>query len=269
LLKNVNGIQYHFEIHGDGEPLLLLHGFTGSIENWRPLVPHLAKKFSVITVDLPGHGKTDSPTDFFRYDMSFVAADLVQLMHSLGHAYFHLVGYSMGGRLALYLTIHYPSLVNKLVLESASPGLKNLAEQEARRTFDNQLADRIEQDGIKKFVDFWESISLWESQKQLSPPLKLALRQIRLNNNPAGLANSLRGMGTGQQPSLWSKLKQIESATLLITGQLDHKFCGIAAEMLPTLPNSQHDTVQQAGHTVQLEQPVIWLQLTSDFLIKL
>lgn len=246
---------------------MLLHGFTGSAENWRPLVSHLARNFKVITVDLPGHGHTDSPADPMRYEMALVAADLIELTGSLGHDGFNLLGYSMGGRLSLYLAIHYPKHVDKLILESASPGLKSAAEQEARRVFDNNLAQRIEQDGIESFVDFWESIALWESQRKLSVGQAAILRQIRLGNNPVGLANSLRGMGTGQQPSLWGNLNQIVNPTLLLTGQLDLKFCAIAAEILPQLRQGQLHSVPQAGHTVHLEQPSRWLELVQSFLI--
>lgn len=253
-------------MQGEGEPLLLLHGFTGSVENWQPLIPHLIEQFKVITVDLPGHGKTDAPANHPRYGMAFVADDLVQLMASLGHETFHLLGYSMGGRLALYLTLHYSNVVDKLILESASPGLKTAVEREKRRAFDSQLANRIENDGIEKFVDFWESISLWESQKQLSEERKLTLHQIRLANNPAGLANSLRGMGTGQQPSLWPMLDRLNLPTLLITGELDHKFCSIAADMLPLIPNPQHKIILDAGHTIHHEQPLRWLHAIHNFL---
>ena len=245
----------------------MLHGFTGSIENWRPLVPHLADQFTVISADLPGHGKTAAPVDFLRYGIECVASDLVELMDSLGHKQFHLLGYSMGGRLALFLAINHVSVIKKLILESASPGLKTESERKNRLALDNRLADRIEQDGIEDFVGFWESISLWESQKHLSEDRKQSLRQIRLANNPAGLANSLRGMGTGQQPSQWSQLSDLDAQTLLITGALDQKFCGIAADMKPLIPNCQHQTILNAGHTIHLEKPAEWLHAIQDFLI--
>lgn len=267
----IHPLRYHYQNYdqnqGDQPSLLLLHGFTGSTENWKPLIPHLTQAFKVVTVDLPGHGQTDAPADYVRYGMPTVAKDLVQLMADLGNDRFHLLGYSMGGRLALYLALHYPQQVSRLILESASPGLKTAAEQQQRRAFDTQLAQRIEQEGIEKFVDFWENISLWESQKQLTADQKSRLRQIRLRNNPAGLANSLRGMGTGQQPSLWGKLTSLHTPTLLITGEHDHKFCNIAADMQPHIPTCTHTTIPHAGHTVHLEQPADWLDTVQNFLI--
>ncbi|MFK7802283.1 MAG: 2-succinyl-6-hydroxy-2,4-cyclohexadiene-1-carboxylate synthase [Anaerolineae bacterium] len=263
---SINGIQYHYQVQGDGYPLLLLHGFTGSTENWWPLIPDLAESFQTITVDLPGHGKTESPTDYLRYAMESVSKDIIQLMESLDHERFNLLGYSMGGRTALYLAVHYPDRINKLILESASPGLKTAAEREGRREFDNKLANRIQEEGIDKFVAFWESISLWESQESLPDNVKTNLRKIRLANNADGLVKSLRGAGTGEQPSVWPHLPKIENPVLLLTGELDHKFCDIAAEMLSKLPNGQHQVVLKAGHTVHLENPNRWLEVIQNFL---
>ncbi len=256
----------NYKTIGSGPPLLLLHGFTGCMRNWEPLVPQLAQNYTVVTVDLPGHGQTASPDDLSFYRIGPVAAELVQLMHSLGHDRFDLIGYSMGGRLALYIACRHPEKISRLILESASPGLKTAEERAARRTSDYALVNRIQQDGVEKFVDFWESIPLWESQKQLSAEARQNLRQIRLDNNPAGLANSLRGMGTGQQPSLWSDLSQLTMPTLLITGEHDHKFCAIAADMQSHIPQVDHQTVKNAGHTVHLEQPSSWLALVGAFL---
>ncbi|MCZ7671308.1 MAG: hypothetical protein M5U34_31335 [Chloroflexi bacterium] len=118
------------------------------------------------------------------------------------------------------------------------PGLKTEAERAERRHRDNALAGRIERDGIEAFVDFWESLPLWDSQKQLSAETRARLRQQRLQNNPLGLANSLRGMGTGMQPSLWHKLSEITMPALLLTGELDHKFCTIGEEMAQLIPAS-------------------------------
>ena len=125
---------------------------------------------------------------------------------------------------------------------------------------------RDRREGIESFVNFWESISLWESQESLSTPVKHNLRQIRLDNNPAGLANSLRGMGTGQQPSLWPQLNTVNRPVLLITGRLDTKFCAIAQDMDAQLPNSLHQTIPQAGHTVHLEKPAEWVKTVKSFL---
>jgi len=239
-------------------PLLLLHGFTGSradFSSLRQLPPH----YNPITLDLPGHGNNQSPAP---YTMAQAAAAVVaQMEERIGKRPFHLLGYSMGGRLALYIALHYPDSIASLTLESASPGLATAEARQQRRQHDNTLADRIEREGVPAFVDFWEQLSLWESQQQLSVETRTALRDRRLKNDPSGLADSLRGMGTGVQPSLWPRLGELFMPVPLIVGALDHKFVAIAQEMAAAMADVRLDVVAGAGHTVHLERPLIFQQL--------
>lgn len=268
---NINGVTYSYEMAGQGDPLLLLHGFTGSGENWADHVPALAQHYRVITLDIIGHGLTDSPADPARYNMERVAEDVTAVLHQSSivncqSPIVNLLGYSMGGRLALYLATHYPHLFRALILESASPGLATEPERAARRARDNDLASRIEDEGMAAFVDYWESLPLWASQQQLAPENRAALRAQRLNNNPTGLANSLRGMGTGAQPSLWPHLPALTLPTLLLAGELDEKFVGINRRMRDLLLNSQSEIMAGAGHTVHLERPLAFQQGVFTFL---
>ena len=271
----LNNVPYFYELTGEKTSalglskcpvLILLHGFTGSSQNWQSFLPALTPHFQILIIDILGHGRSASPPDPSRYHITQVAADIITLLDQLTDQPIHLLGYSMGGRLALYLAAHYPQWFRSLILESASPGLKTEAERADRRQRDNALADRIEREGLEAFVDFWESLSLWDSQKQLTPEIRAQLRQQRLQNNPSGLANSLRGMGTGAQPSLWQMLSEITMPILLLTGELDHKFCTIGEEMAPLLPQAQHITIPGAGHTIHLEKPTHYTQTVVSFL---
>ncbi|HRQ40027.1 MAG TPA: 2-succinyl-6-hydroxy-2,4-cyclohexadiene-1-carboxylate synthase [Chloroflexota bacterium] len=254
----VDGVTYYFEVHGGGRPLLLLHGFTGSSQNWQPVLAGLVTHYQVILVDVLGHGRTASPPDETRYAIDRVAADLIALMDECGYEAVDLLGYSMGGRLALATAVTYPHRVSRLILESASPGLATAAERQARVVQDRELADWIEANGIEAFVNRWEQLSLWDSQKQLPPEIRQELRQQRLQNNPVGLANSLRGMGAGAQPSLWEQLPGLTIPTLLLAGELDTKFEAINRQMAALLPNAHLEIVLGAGHTVHWERPLAW-----------
>lgn len=253
----LNGTVYHAARHGsaDNPPLLLLHGFTGSRANWADLLPVFGAWCSVIGVDILGHGRSASPTDPNRYQMDRVAADVIALLDVWEIAQTAVLGYSMGGRLALYLACTYPARFNQLILESSSPGLATEAERAARRQSDEALADWIETHGIEPLVERWEKLPLWASQQQLSEEVRQRLRQQRLQNNPTGLANSLRGMGTGAQPSLWPELASLELPTLLIAGELDDKFVAINQKMVDLLPNGRLQLIPHAGHTTHLERP--------------
>lgn len=264
----LNGERYHLH-HSDDltkPPLLLLHGFTGSSANWDHLLPMFGARYSVIGVDILGHGRSTSPPDPNRYTMAQVAADLIALLDRWQIEQTALLGYSMGGRLALYLACHYPARFSQLILESSSPGLATAAERAARRQSDEALADWIEAHGIEALVDRWEKLPLWASQQQLAEAVRERLRQQRRQNNSVGLANSLRGMGTGAQPSLWEKLPELALPTLLIAGELDSKFVAINEQMVGLLPNGRLHLIPQAGHTTHLERPLEFATAVTNFL---
>ena len=264
----VNGINYHVKTIGEGEPLLLLHGFTGSFQTWSPFINNWSDSFKLILVDIIGHGKTDHPESADRYTMENVVLDLKEILHTLNINKVHLLGYSMGGRVALSFSILYPEYVLSLILESSSPGLELEEERLARINNDTQLAERIVRGGIQRFVDYWEKIPLFSSQEQrLSDARKQAIRQGRLENSTLGLANSLRGMGTGVQPSWWEQLNNFQKPVLLLAGEDDQKFCMIGQKMHELLPNSKILIINDAGHAIHVEQPGIFGKIVKDYLI--
>ncbi len=265
----INGLRYHYVEAGSGEPLLLLHGFTGSSANWRGLMDGLRDRYHLIAVDLPGHGRTELANDLTRYEMTAVAEDIATLLYQLGITATHLLGYSMGGRLALYFTAHYPELVRSLIVESGSPGLSSAIEREGRIAQDEALARRIEEEGIPVFVDYWERLPLFASQRALPAAARDALREQRLGNSAAGLANSLRGMGTGVQPSLWMRLPDIAVPALLVAGELDVKFAVIIREMAAQMPNAWLAIIAGTGHAVHLERPEWFARTVETFLVRL
>lgn len=251
---------------GSGQPLILLHGFMGSTHTWDAHVPALSPYYRVITLDLPGHGATDSPDDVAHYSMARCMDILWSVFEYLKLDKAHLLGYSMGGRVALSFAASHPERIDTLILESASPGLADAAERESRAAADNGLADTIDQDGLDRFVDYWECLPLFASQKLLPESVRADLRTQRLKNNPRGLANSLRGMGTGVQPSLWDALASLDFPTLLIVGELDTKYTDIAKQMVKRLPAAKVALFKGAGHTVHLERPEAFDKRVLEFL---
>ena len=247
-------------------PLFLLHGFTGSSANWDDLTARLS--WPSIALDLPGHGATETALTPDRLFMERVAADVAACIRAQAAGPVHLLGYSMGGRLALYLAVHHPDLVASLILESSSPGLDDDDARQQRRAADDLLAARIERDGIPAFVTRWESLPLFASQAALPETTRRRLRDQRLRNQAAGLAASLRGMGTGVQPPLWEELADLSIPVLLVTGELDEKFCAINAMMQQCIPSARHVIVESAGHTIHLEQPDQYVRHVADFLTR-
>lgn len=252
---------------GSGEVMMLLHGFTGSGESWAEHGEGFARAgFRVLAPDLLGHGRSPAPADPRRYAMMHAAADLAALIRTHAHGAVHLLGYSMGGRLALHLALTHPELVRSLVLESASPGLAGREERAARKAQDEALALRIEKEGVPAFVDFWERLPLWRTQARLDQETRDKLRAQRLRNRALGLANSLRGMGTGVQPNLWPYLPALLRPTLLLVGAEDAKFVEINRRMVPALPQARLAVIPEAGHTVHLEAPAAFQAHVLDFI---
>jgi 2-succinyl-6-hydroxy-2,4-cyclohexadiene-1-carboxylate synthase len=266
LIQSLNGSTYRVTIRGDGPPLLLLHGFTGSAESWAEIMPQLTTRWQVVAPDLLGHGGSDAPVDPSRLGMQPQVADLIALLDLLQIPCAHVVGYSMGGRVALSLAIAAPDRVERLVLESASPGLADPAERAARIAADEALADRIERDGLAAFVAYWEALALFASQAALPEATRTRHRAQRLRGSPYGLAQSLRGLGTGRMPPLWDQLGALKVPTLLLAGDLDTKYAQIARQMAEQLPNAQLRIVAGAGHTIHLERQVDYVRLVADFL---
>jgi 2-succinyl-6-hydroxy-2,4-cyclohexadiene-1-carboxylate synthase len=261
-------VEYHVEIAGTGEPLLLLHGFTGNAATWSFLIPLLSVRYKLIMVDIIGHGLTDSPDDISRYTMKEVAFDLKEILDGLDIQKTHVLGYSMGGRLALSFACLFPESVRGLLLESASPGLRIAEERQERRLNDKRLAENILESGIAAFVERWGNIPLFSSQKRLPEKKQVAIRQQRLTNSEKGLANSLIGMGTGSQTSWWDTLTHLNMPVLLLVGELDEKFCTIAKSMQLLMKNCDLEIISDAGHAIHVEKPLKFGKMVSVFLAK-
>ncbi|HEY8489661.1 MAG TPA: 2-succinyl-6-hydroxy-2,4-cyclohexadiene-1-carboxylate synthase [Dehalococcoidia bacterium] len=262
----VNGVRLYVEVEGSGPALLLLHGFTGSAETWRP---HRAawEGFTAVAVDLLGHGRSDCPADPARYAVERCVEDLLAVLDRLGFPRAAVLGYSMGGRVALRLALRAPERVPALVLESASPGIPDPTERAERARSDDALADGIERDGVEAFVDRWEALPLWASQARLPEEVRARLRAQRLRNSAAGLAGSLRGMGAGREEPVLDRLGALPMPVLLLAGELDEKYCRLAREMAGRLPRPQVVTVPEAGHAVHLEQPARFQAAVRAFLL--
>lgn len=269
----VNGIQLNVETraesprHGgeEGRALLLLHGFTGAASTWRDITTDWVG-WRRIAVDLIGHGASDAPGDERRYSMERCVADLVALLDELEIDRAVVLGYSMGGRVAMQLGAAAPERVAALVLEGASPGIDDAGERAARAASDRALADDIERDGIEAFVDRWERVPIFATQARLSDDVRARQRERRLTNRTIGLANSLRGMGAGAQSSLWPRLHELTMPALLIAGEDDAKYSGMARAMASRMPAATVRIVAGAGHAVHLERPDAFSDHVKEFL---
>ena len=264
-----DGYAVNAEVSGGGPPLALLHGFTGSARSWGEFGRILATDFTVIAVDLAGHGQNSSLADLHHYTMAQCVDDTVEAVRLLGFEQAHWLGYSMGGRTALHVAAAHPTAVRSLSLIGASPGLDCAEDRVARRSADELLAARIEREGIEAFVDYWENIPLFATQRALPDEARARIREGRLRNTVTGLANSLRGMGTGAQEPLQARLATVTMPALIMAGELDQKFTEAGRAMTSVMPRARFESIAAAGHAAQTERPAECAELVASFITSL
>ena len=262
---DVGGAALSVEIAGRGPALLLLHGFTGSAETLRALADGLAPSYRTIAVDLLGHGRSDAPRDPSRYALECSAGDLARLLDALGESRAHVLGYSLGGRVALGFAALRPQRVRSALVIGASAGLADPAERAARVAADEALACELERDGLEPFVTRWMAQPLFASQARLGAETLERARAQRLRNRPHGLAASLRGLGSGAQPPLHARLAELDLPLCFVAGAEDAKFARIAAELAALAKRGRCALVPEAGHAAQLENPGAVLSLAREF----
>lgn len=275
----------------DASTVLMLHGFMGSGADWVPVVKAAGTRGRrYLCPDLPGHGAVPHLLEGADANIKEVAASLVAGLEARRMGHCALVGYSMGGRLALYLALRYPGRFTRLALVSASPGIEDPAERRERRLQDKQLALHLRQfrgEGEREdasiaparpedsepswdadflaFLRRWYAQPMFESLQE-RPELLEKMIERRSRNHPRALAASLLGMGTGAQPSLWNRLPALKKPVLLVTGVRDPKFTGIAQAMSARLPRARHEIMPGCGHCPHDEAPAPFAQTLSAFL---
>jgi pimeloyl-ACP methyl ester carboxylesterase len=225
----VNGLDMYYEVHGDGSPLLLLHGGTGSIpEKW---IPFFTSHFRVIAPEQMGHGRTADLVDR-RFHYHDLAEDTVELMRQLGVESAAIVDYSDGGIIGLDMAIHHPDRVTKLAVTGAN----------AR--FDGYTSEN--QEWVRSFDPGSQPVS--DDYLRLSPG--------GAEHWPVFLAR-LKPMWSAEPSFTTEELQSIEAPTLVVLGDRDIVTPEHAVEMFRTIPGAQLCVVPNAGHGAMPRETVL------------
>lgn len=246
-------LSYFVEGEDEGEPVTLLHGFTQSGQSWREVISQMPQRWTWIVPDLRGHGGTRLRQGA-GCSMAGCTADLERLWDHVGVTKTHLVGYSMGGRLALHVAAHRPGRLLSLLTVGAHAGLDENA-REGRRQSDEALVARMEQDGLEAFVDHWTALPLLSGLRRRGDAYVAHLRAERMKNDVAGLACSLRGMGAGAMEPVWDGLADATFPCTFVAGQLDEPYVALARRLAASVPHGRAEVVSEAGHAVHQERP--------------
>ncbi|MEM1126178.1 MAG: 2-succinyl-6-hydroxy-2,4-cyclohexadiene-1-carboxylate synthase [Bacteroidota bacterium] len=236
----------------DAPAVLFLHGFMGQHADWDACLAAWPQPVRSITVDLPGHGAAASWPE--AYTLPNTQQAVLNLIEALHLDTVHLVGYSMGGRVALHLLLNHPDRFERAALVSASPGLRTEAARQERQRHDAALAARLVRDRMEAFLPPWYQQSVFASLAQ-RPDLRQAFIRQRAHNDPEALAAVLRGMGTGEQANLWERLGALRVSTLALAGALDPAYVDQVQRMAQKAPAVQATVLAEAGHTLHRERP--------------
>jgi 2-succinyl-6-hydroxy-2,4-cyclohexadiene-1-carboxylate synthase len=258
-LLELEDVQLNYEVIGEGSPVTLLHGFTQAGHSWHEVISQMPEGWKWIMPDLRGHGDTRVKPGA-PYTMEACTADLEMLWDHLGVARTHLVGYSMGGRLALHVAATRPERILSLLTIGAHAGLEEEA-REGRRRGDEALAQRIEKDGLESFVNYWSNLPMFEGLQRRGPSFVAQVQAARMNNHVGGLAESLRGMGAGAMRQVWEELSHVTCPCTFVAGQLDHGYAASARRLAASVPNGRVVIVQRAGHAAHQERPEAFARL--------
>ncbi len=269
-----------YRLDGDSSrpAILFLHGFMGDRFEFEVAIATLSKQFYCVAIDLLGHGQTQVndhiPSQDTYYTIQSIADSVIKILDFLHVNHCFLVGYSMGGRLALYLAIYYPQYFLKVVIESASAGLRTNKQRSDRLAKDQQLAAKLENlenagfngnfnSDFKLFLDSWYRQPIFGNLRS-HPNFPQMLAQ-RLNNSPIKLAKSLRNLSTGLQPPLWKELPKNKIPLLLVVGELDRKFVNINQQMEQLSKSSKLEIISSCGHNVHFENPDAFIKNLEAF----
>lgn len=270
MIISSGSVKINFEHLNQFDPakktVLLFHGFTGSLEDWRSVSTSLDKSFNYVGIDLIGHGKSESPDELAKYGAEEIVNQIDGIVSHLNLHKINLLGYSMGGRAALNYTVKFPGKVEALILESTSAGIKDQKDLQARIKSDEKLAKYVEKHSIEEFIELWLNLDIFNTQRRFSEYTRRQIKFAKMQNNKIGLANSLRGFGTGKMTPLLNGLRNVSCKTLLITGELDTKFTNINNEIVNLYPNAEHKIIKNAGHNTHLEELEKFVNLVNKFL---
>jgi 2-succinyl-6-hydroxy-2,4-cyclohexadiene-1-carboxylate synthase len=172
----------------------------------------------------------------------------------------------MGGRIALHFALRNPERIQRLILESASPGIKDETERERRRKSDDELAVRLESEGIERFVDEWVNQPIFASQKSLPAERQALGHWWKTQHSVNGLAGALRGFSVGRQAPLHDRLRELPMPVLILAGELDAKYRDIGEAMAHSIPRAQFRIIAGAGHAPHWEQPDATAAAVKQFL---
>ncbi|MFX1479167.1 MAG: alpha/beta fold hydrolase [Promethearchaeota archaeon] len=257
----VNGINLCYDIYGDGEPVLLIHGFGSKKESWIAQRDPLAQHFKVIRLDNRGAGKSDRPDS--AYTMEVFADDINSFLDFLEIDKVHIIGWSLGGMIVQNMVLKYPQRVRKMVLINTNYGTPDESGAEMYKNMRLNSLKLMKEDPVKAF---WQSTRIsfhlkFRKQMEAEPTKKWYglwsvddLIQNNITDPPTERDIIMQAEAIATHNTL-ERLHEIKNETLLITSSHDRIMpVSVMEEMHEKIPNSTLKIIDKAGHDSPLSR---------------
>jgi len=243
-----NGVKIYYEVHGDGPPLILTHGYSSTSAMWQGQVAALSKQHKLVLWDMRGHGQSDYPEDPAAYSEALTVGDIAALLDEVGAKTAIVGGLSLGGYMSLAFYRAHPERVAALLIIDTGPGFKKDDAREAwnRRAFDT--AERFEREGLAV---------LQSASRE---------RSTVSHRDATGLARAARGMLTQRDARVIELLPDIKVPSLIVVGADDTPFLAASDYMAAKIPGAKKVVIPAAGHAVNIDQPHAFIDAVLPFL---
>jgi pimeloyl-ACP methyl ester carboxylesterase len=254
----INGVQIAFTDQGTGVPILFVHGFPLNRAIWESQVESLSSSFRIITVDLRGHGESDAP--LWRYSMEMFADDLAALMDHLAIKQAVMTGLSMGGYVLFAFYRKYRERVRGLILADTRASSDTPKVREGRF----QMAQTAHREGIGPVADAMIPHLLSPQTIRNRPEQAEKVREIILQNSPAGIAGDLMAMA--ERPDSTLLLSELKCPVMVMVGKEDVSTSPQeVGEMAGKIPGGRLEIIANAGHLSNFENPDEFNRVVKNF----
>ena len=257
-----NGISMNYKIKGKGDNLVLVHGAGDNLNMWYHQVSAFSKRYRVITFDIRGSGRTESPRE--EYSIPLFAKDAHELMKAIRVEDAYFLGYSMGGRVALELTLNHPEMVKALILANSSVGLTTPPPETAKRR--RVVLELLDKGDTKRFAEIMTTNAFSPGFKFENPTEFQKYMRVKLQNKPDGLARLMRSLGALTNPPDLSKVK---CPVLLIVGENDLYMGVEQSKQAPEAITGSRLVILPTGHVAAIESPEKFNSAVLEFLYQL
>lgn len=250
----------NYELSGSGSPVVLIHGLFGNLDNLKTLARALENAHTVIRIDIPNHGQSEHTQKMGYDDLAF---KVISLLDSLNIGRCHLVGHSMGGKIALATALYYPERVQSVIAVDISPV--------AYAQRHNDVFDALLSMPLPQIANRQQALQHLLQKGLDEGTSQFLLKSLAKNENGFYWKMNLQGLRECYQDLIqWAVKDQVYSGpTLFVRGgdsdyiQLSHK-----QEILRQFPNTEAKTIQGAGHWLHAQKPVIFNKIVAEFIEK-